>query len=280
MAIKLYKPTTPARRKTSIVSSSDITKDKPYKKLTVIKKSKAGRNNAGKITVRHRGGGAKRRIRLVDFKRLRFNEPAQVIAIEYDPNRSARIALVQYESGDLAYILAHADMKVGDKVMSADKKIAIKSGNRMPLEFIPAGVGVYNVELQPLAGGVLARSAGTDIMIQAIEGKYAQLKMPSGEIRLVKKECLATVGKVSNPDHRLVRIGKAGRKRHMGIRPTVRGKVMNPVDHPHGGGEGRQPIGLKYPKTKWGKHALGVKTRKKNKASNKFILKRRKRKRR
>ncbi len=280
MAIKIYKPTTPARRKTSVVSSSDITKQKPCKKLTVIKKSKAGRNNSGKITVRHRGGGVKRRIRLVDFKRLKFNEPAQVIAIEYDPNRSARIALIQYESGELSYILAHADMNVGDKVMSSDKKIAIKPGNRMPLEFIPPGIGVYNVELNPLAGGVLARSAGTDIMIQAIEGKYAQLKMPSGEIRLVKKECLATVGKVSNPDHRLVRIGKAGRKRHMGIRPTVRGKVMNPVDHPHGGGEGRQPIGLKYPKTKWGKHALGVKTRKKGKASDKLILKRRKSKKR
>ncbi len=280
MAIKIYKPTTPARRKTSVVSFSDITKKKPQKSLTIIKKKQAGRNNSGKITVRHRGGGAKRRIRLVDFKRLRFDEPARVIAIEYDPNRSARIALIQYESGELSYILAHAKMKVGDKIVSSQKKVAIQSGNRMPLEFIPAGIGVYNVELNPLKGGVLARSAGTDIMIQAIEGKYAQLKMPSGEIRLVKKECLATIGTVSNPDHRLVRIGKAGRKRHMGIRPTVRGKVMNPVDHPHGGGEGRQPIGLKYPKTKWGKHALGVKTSKKNKAANKFIVKRRKSKKR
>ncbi len=276
MAIKVYKPTTPARRKTSIVLPSDITKTRPEKKLTIAKRRKAGRNNTGKITIRHRGGGAKRRIRLVDFKRLKFDVPATVVAIEYDPNRSARIALIQYEDNQLAYILAHVKMKVGDKILSANKKIAVKEGNRMPLEYIPAGISVYNIELNPGRGGVIGRSAGTNIMIQAIEGKYAQVKMPSGEIRLIKKECLATVGSVSNPDHRLVRIGKAGRKRHMGIRPTVRGKVMNPCDHPHGGGEGRQPIGLKYPKTKWGKHALGVKTRKKNKASNKLIIKRRK----
>jgi len=276
MAIKIYKPTTPARRKTSIVSSSDITKNSPEKKLTIAKRRKAGRNNAGKITVRHRGGGAKRRIRLVDFKRFKFNESATVIAIEYDPNRSARIALIQYEDNQLAYILAHVKMKVGDKIISSDKKIDIKDGNRMPLEFIPAGINVYNIELNPGRGGIMGRSAGTNIMVQDIEGKYAQVKMPSGEIRLIKKECLATVGSVSNPDHRLVRIGKAGRKRHMGIRPTVRGKAMNPCDHPHGGGEGRHPIGLKYPKTKWGRHALGVKTRKSKKASSKLIIKNRK----
>ncbi len=280
MAIKAYKPTTPARRKTTIVSSEDITKKKPEKSLTVIKKQWAGRNNTGKITVRHRGGGAKRKLRLVDFKRLNYDIPAQVIAIEYDPNRSARIALVQYENGNLSYILAHSNMQVGDKIISSNKKISIKAGNRLPLEFIPAGIGVYNIELNPGEGGVFARSAGSSVVIQSIEGKYAQLKMPSGEVRLVKKECLATVGSVSNPDHRLVRIGKAGRKRHLGIRPTVRGKVMNPVDHPHGGGEGRQPIGLKYPKTKWGKHALGVKTRQKHKVSDRFIVKRRKKRRR
>lgn len=277
MAIKVYKPTTPARRKTSIVLSSDLTrKEKPEKRLTIAKRRKAGRNNTGKITIRHRGGGAKRRIRLVDFKRFNFDILGKVTAIEYDPNRSARIALVQYEDGEKRYILAAAGMKEGAKVLSSREKIDIKRGNRMPLEHIPAGTGVYNIELEPGRGGVMARSAGTGVMIQAIEGKYAQLKMPSGETRLVKKECMASIGQVSNIDHMLVRVGKAGRKRHMGIRPTVRGKVMNPCDHPHGGGEGRQPIGMKYPKTKWGKHALGVKTRKRKKWSNKMIIKRRK----
>jgi large subunit ribosomal protein L2 len=276
MAIKVYKPTTPARRKTSIVSSSDITKTKPEKNLTIAKKRSAGRNSSGKITVRHRGGGAKRRIRLVDFKRVRFGDKAGVVAIEYDPGRTSRIALIQYEDGALSYILSANGLKVGDKVVSDEKKVAIEKGNRMPLEFIPSGIAVYNIEINPGRGGVMVRSAGSSAMIQAVEGKFAQLKMPSGEIRLVKKECMATVGQVSNPDHRLVRIGKAGRKRHMGIRPTVRGKAMNPCDHPHGGGEGRHPIGMKYPKTKWGKHALGVKTRKKNKWSNKMIIKRRK----
>ncbi|NCP17078.1 50S ribosomal protein L2 [Candidatus Kuenenbacteria bacterium CG_4_9_14_3_um_filter_39_14] len=274
MAIKIYKPTTPARRKTSIVSFSDITKSKPEKKLTVTRKTFAGRNKSGKITVRHRGGGAKRRIRLVDFKRLKFNQPASVAAIEYDPNRSARIALVQYEDGQLSYILAADGIKVGDKIVSSDEKVAIKVGNRMPLEFIPAGINVYNVELNPGQGGVMARSAGSSAVVQAIEGKFVQLKMPSGEIRLVKKECLATIGQVSNPDHRLVRLGKAGRQRHRGIRPSVRGKAMNPCDHPHGGGEGRHPIGMRYPKTKWGKHAMGVKTRNNKRWSNRMIIQR------
>lgn len=276
MAIKVYKPITPARRKTSIVSSLDISKKKPEKRLTLARKNKAGRNSSGKITVRHRGGGAKRRIRLVDFKRFKFDQPARVIAIEYDPNRSARIVLIEYEDKEKAYVLAPNNVKIGDSLVSSDKKIAVKPGNRMPLKFIPAGVAVYNIELNPGRGGVMVRSAGASAILQAVEAKYAQLKMPSGEIRLVSKESLATLGSVSNPDHRLVRIGKAGRKRHMGIRPTVRGKAMNPVDHPHGGGEGRHPIGMKYPKTKWGKHALGVKTRKKNKWSNKMIIKRRK----
>jgi large subunit ribosomal protein L2 len=276
MAIKVYKPTTPARRKTSVVLSSDITKTKPEKNLTAPRKNRAGRNKSGKITVRHRGGGAKRRLRSVDFKRHTFDQPAKVVAIEYDPNRSARIALVQYPDGNLSYILAANGIKVGSQVMSSKKKIDVKRGNRMPLEFIPAGIGLYNIELNPGRGGVLVRSAGTTAMLQGVEGKFAQIKMPSSEIRLIKKECLASIGSLSNPDHRLIRVGKAGRKRHMGIRPTVRGKAMNPVDHPHGGGEGRQPIGLKYPKTPWGKHALGVKSRKKNKWSNKMIIKRRK----
>ena len=276
MAIRVYKPTTPARRKTSVVISSDITKTKPEKSLTKAKKRQAGRNKTGKITVRHRGGGAKRRLRLVDFKRHIFDQPAEIIAIEYDPNRSARIALIKYPDGQLSYILAANDFKLGSQIVSSNKKVAIHKGNRMPLEFIPAGISLYNIELNPGRGGVLARSAGTSAILQAVEGKFAQLKMPSSEIRLVKKECLATIGSLSNPDHRLVRIGKAGRKRHMGIRPTVRGKAMNPVDHPHGGGEGRHPIGLKYPKTPWGKHALGVKTRKKGKWSDKMIIKRRK----
>ena len=279
MAIKIYKPTTPARRKTSVVLSSDITKKKPEKALTLARKNRAGRNKSGKITVRHRGGGAKRRIRMIDFKRQKFNQPAKVVAIEYDPNRSARIALIEYEDGQKSYILAAHGIKVGHSVIASDKKVAIQKGNRMPLGVIPPGISVYNIELNPGRGGVMVRSAGSSASLQAVEGKFAQLKMPSGEIRLVKKECLASIGQVSNPDHRLVRLGKAGRKRHKGIRPTVRGKAMNPADHPHGGGEGRHPIGLKYPKTPWGKHALGVKTRKKGKWSNKMIIKRRKKRR-
>ncbi len=276
MAIKLYKPTTPARRKTSVVSSSDLTKTKPEKNLTIPKKQLGGRNNSGQITVRHRGGGAKRRIRLVDFQRTNFNQPATVSAIEYDPNRSARLALLTYQNGLKSYILAAEGLKVGDQVMSSQEKIDIKTGNRMPLEFIPLGIMVHDIELQPGAGSVIARSAGNGVFIQAVEGRFAQLKMPSGEIRLVKKECLATVGRVSNPDHGLVRYGKAGRSRHRGIKPTVRGKAMNPCDHPHGGGEGRHPIGMPYAKTLWGKHALGVKTRKPKRWSNKMILTRRK----
>ncbi|MFH1890847.1 MAG: 50S ribosomal protein L2 [Candidatus Kuenenbacteria bacterium] len=279
MAIKVYKPTTPARRKTSIVSFSDLSKKKPEKKLTIPKKQYAGRNNTGKITVRHKGGGVKRRIRLVDFRRNKFDMPAKVAAIEYDPNRSARIALIEYKDGQKSYILAETMLKVGNDVMSSEKKIDIKPGNRMPLEFIPAGTTIYNVELESGKGGVMARSAGAGVVIQAIEGNLAQLKMPSTEIRLVKKECMASIGQVSNPEHMLVRLGKAGRVRRKGIRPTVRGKAMNPCDHPHGGGEGRHPIGMKYPKTPWGKHALGVKTRKNKKWSNKMIIKRRKKKR-
>lgn len=286
MAIKVYKPTTPARRRTSVVSSSDLTKKKREKSLTTRLKKKSGRNNAGRLTVRHRGGGARKIYRQVDFKRLRFGEKAEVKAIEYDPNRNARIALIEYQEkeksekgkreGNKSYILAASGMKVGDKVVSAEKKVAVKRGNRMPLEFMPQGTMVYNVEFEPGKGGKMARGAGTGIMLQNVEGKYAQLKMPSGEIRLVPKKCLASVGQVSNPEYKLVRWGKAGRSRHKGIKPTVRGKAMNPVDHPHGGGEGSQPIGMKHPKTKWGKPALGVKTRRKT-WTNKLIVKRRKR---
>lgn len=275
MAIKIYKPTTPARRKTSIVDSSDLTKTKPEKSLTKKIQKKSGRNNQGRITVRHRGGGAKRKYRIIDFKRLKFDQPAKVIAIEYDPNRTSRIALIEYEDGIKSYIIAAHGMQVGDVVVSSLKRTDMKSGNRMPLSEVPVGSFVYNIELNPGRGGIMARSAGATVVLQGIEGNFAQLKMPSGEIRLVKKECLATLGQVSNIEHSLVRVGKAGRKRHMGWRPTVRGKVMNPVDHPHGGGEGNQPIGMKHPKTKWGKPALGVKTRKRKKWSSKMIVKRR-----
>ena len=277
MAIKVYKPTTPGRRKMSVVSSEDITRSKPEKKLTVGLKKRQGRSK-GKITVRHRGSGARKQYRIIDFKRDRYDEVATVRTIEYDPNRNARIALIQYEDGEKRYMIASLGLKVDDTVVSSNEKVDIKMGNRMPLERIPAGTGVYNVERSPGRVAVMVRAAGTLATLQAIEGKFAQLKMPSGEIRLVRKECSATVGQVSNPDHRLIRWGKAGRMRHRGIRPTVRGKVMNPVDHPHGGGEGSQPIGMKYPKTPWGKPALGVPTRNKKKASSKLIIKSRKKK--
>ncbi len=276
MPIKLYKPTTPARRRTSVVDSSDLTKNKKREKqLCKSLKKYSGRNNQGRITVRHRGGGSKKIYRIIDFKRTKFDVQATVEAIEYDPNRNARIALIKYKDNTKSYILAAVDMKVNDTVMSSDKKIEAKNGNRMPLELIPQGSMVYNVEVEPNRGGKVARSAGTGIVLQNVEGKYAQLKIPSGEIKLFKKECFATIGQVSNPEAKLVRIGKAGRKRHMGIKPTVRGKAMNPVDHPHGGGEGKHPIGMKHPKTKWGKPSLGVKTRKK-KWTDKLIIKRRK----
>ncbi len=275
MSIKVYKPTTPARRRTSVVSSSDLTKKKREKSLCVSLNKKSGRNSQGKITVRHHGGGAKKNYRKVDFKRDKYDMPAVVEAIEYDPNRNARIALVKYEDGEKRYILACVGMQMGDKVISSQNKIKIANGNRLPLELVPAGQSVYNIELEVGKGGKLGRSAGTAIMLQAIEGKYAQLKMPSGEIRLVNKKCAATLGQVSNPVAGMVRVGKAGRKRHMGIKPTVRGKAMNPVDHPHGGGEGKHPIGMKNPKTPWGKPALGVKTRRKT-WTDKLIIKRRK----
>lgn len=277
MSIRIYKPTTPGRRsKTSIVDFKQIAKKKPEKKLTIGKKRISGRSK-GKITVRHRGGGAKRKYRQIDFKQDKFDIPAEVLSIEYDPNRSSYIALIRYQDGEKKYIIAPQDLKVGDKIISSRKeKIEIKSGNRFLLKYIPLGMNVYNVELEQGRGAKMARSAGNYVNLLAIEEGYAHLKLPSGEIRKVKDSCMASIGQVSKPEHKFIRLGKAGRKRWKGRRPEVRGKAMNPCSHPHGGGEGRSPIGLKHPKTKWGKPALGVKTRKKKKWTNKLIIKRRK----
>lgn len=277
MPIKVYKPTTAARRKSSVQDFSDITKIEPEKSLTVRLQRKSGRNNTGKITVRHQGGGAKRLYRLVDFQQRKFDVPAEVKAIEYDPNRGARIILVEYADGDKSYFLAPQGIKIGDKLISSQNKVEAKVGNRMPLEHIPVGLFVYNIELTSGKGGQIVRGAGNGAQFQVMEGDYAQLKLPSGEVRFVKKNCLATIGMVSNQDYNLIRWGKAGRIRKRGVRPTVKGKNMNPVDHPHGGGEGHSPIGLRGgPKTMWGKKARGVKTRKPGKWSEKFILKGRK----
>jgi len=280
MAVIKRKPITPGLRQARFDDFSDITKSKPEKGLVKAKKRTSGRNNQGKITIRHRGGGAKRAIRVIDFKREKFGVPAKVEAIEYDPNRGSRIALLVYADGEKRYIVSPVGLEVGSTVMSSKEKIEINAGNAMPLKYIPAGVPVYNVELEPGRGGKIARGAGNSLNVMGAEGKFAQLKMPSGEIRIVKKDCLCTVGQVSNPDRRHMKIGSAGRNRHLGWRPVVRGTAMNPVDHPHGGGEGNQPIGLKHPKTRWGKPALGVKTRKPKKASTKYILQRRKKKKR
>jgi len=280
MAIKKYKPTTPGRRKASVLDNKDLLTDKqPEKSLTKYIKRKAGRNNQGRITVRHRGGGAKRLYREIDFKRNKYGIKAKVVSIEYDPNRTANIALLSYLDGAKAYCLAPDGLKAGDIVVSSDKACDLKVGNRMPLKYIPAGTAVHAVELYPGQGARLARSAGVAIMIMGMDKGKVQLKMPSGEIRLVPEDCSATIGSVGNSDYGNVRLGKAGRMRHLGIRPTVRGKAMNPIDHPHGGGEGGAPIGMKHPKTPWGKPALGVKTRKKGKESDKLILRRRRTKR-
>lgn len=277
MAIKAYKPTTPSRRHTSVAIGKNVSKkNKPLKKLTVIRKQKSGRNNQGKITVRHRGGGAKRYIRQVDFKRDKFDIPGKIESVEYDPNRNAHIALVCYQDGERRYILAAEGMKAGETVICSKTKLKVFNGNRFPLSLIPSGMSVYNIELKPGQGGKIVRGAGARSIFMGVEDKYAQIKLPSSEIRLVPKDCLATLGQVSNAEFRNIRWGKAGRIRHKGFRPTVRGKAMNPCDHPHGGGEGRQPIGMKHPKTPWGKVALGAKTRKKTKYSDKLILKRRK----
>lgn len=274
MGINKVKANTPGRREASFDDFQDLTKFSPEKNLIVIKKKRGGRNAQGKITVRHQGGGAKRFVRLVDFKRDKFNVPATVAAIEYDPNRGARLALLHYVDGDKRYIIAPLDLKVGEKVLSSKELIELKVGNALPLQFIPAGMPVSSVELEPGQGAKIARGAGNVVFVMGVEGKYAQLKMPSGEIRQVKKECLCTIGQVSNPDKRHISLGKAGRSRYLGIRPTVRGTAMNPNDHPHGGGEGNQPIGLRHPKTPWGKPALGVKTRRKH-SSDRLIIKRR-----
>lgn len=275
MAVKVYKPTTNGRRNMSVLDyKSEITTDKPCKSLTVSLKKRAGRNNQGKITVRHRGGGVKRKYRIIDFKRNKDDIVGRIASIEYDPNRSANIALVNYADGERRYILAAKGMKVGDVIESGNKK-DIKVGNAMPLGDIPMGTLIHNIELKPGKGGQLVRSAGSSAQLLGKEGKYVLVRLTSGEVRKILATCRATVGEVGNESHELVKIGKAGRKRHMGIRPTVRGSVMNPNDHPHGGGEGRAPVGRKSPLTPWGKPALGLKTRKKNKQSNKYIVRRR-----
>jgi large subunit ribosomal protein L2 len=274
MPIKKYKPVGNGRRLSSVQSFKDVTKFEPEKSLVVFRKQKSGRSG-GKITVRHRGGGARRYVRVIDSRREKFDIPAKVVAIEYDPNRGARLLLLQYRDGEKRYILAPQNIKVGDVVVSSlIGNCEIKVGNRLPLEKIPVGINVCDVEIEVGKGGQMVRGAGATAQIMAVEGNFATLKLPSGEVRMVAKECMATVGEISNPDFGLVRWGKAGRTRLRGIRPTVRGKVMNPVDHPHGGGEGRNPIGLKHPKTPQGKPAFGVKTRRK-KASDKFIVSRR-----
>ncbi len=274
MGIKRYKPYTPSRRHMTSSDFAEITKSKPEKSLVTVLKKNSGRNNQGKITVRHQGGGTRTKYRIIDFKRNKDNIPARVAAIEYDPNRTANIALLFYADGEKRYIIAPNGLKVGDKVMSgANAEIHI--GNALPLKMIPIGTEIHNIELKVGAGGQMVRSAGNVAQLMAKEGKFATLRLPSGEMRLVPIDCKATVGQVGNLDHELINIGKAGRKRHMGIRPTVRGSVMNPNDHPHGGGEGRTPIGRPAPSTPWGKPALGYKTRKKNKKSNKYIIRKR-----
>lgn len=275
MPIKKYRPVTKGRRESSVQDFSDITRSEPEKSLIIARKEFAGRSG-GKITVRHKGGGHKQYVRVVDFRRDKFDIPGKVDSIEYDPNRGARISLVIYKDGEKRYIITPDGLKVGDMIVSSMTAAEIQTGNRLPLEKIPVGMMVHSVELTPGKGGQLGRGAGNSVQFLALEGEYATLRLPSGEVRNVSKSCMATLGTVSNPDYHLVRYGKAGRMRHRGIRPTVRGKVMNPVDHPHGGGEGKHPIGMKYPKTKWGKHALGVKTRNNKKSSTQLILTRRK----
>ena len=274
MGIKTYRPYTPSRRQMTGSDFSEITKTTPEKSLLAPKSRQAGRNNQGKITVRHRGGGAKKKYRIVDFKRRKDGISANVIGIEYDPNRTANIALICYEDGEKAYILAPEGLKVGMKVMNGPEA-EVRVGNCLPLSEIPVGTQVHNIELYPGKGGQLVRSAGNSAQLMAKEGKYATLRLPSGEMRMVPLVCRASVGVVGNSDHNLINLGKAGRKRHMGIRPTVRGSVMNPNDHPHGGGEGKTGIGRPGPCTPWGKPALGLKTRKRNKSSNKLIVRRR-----
>ncbi len=274
MGIKSYKPYTPSRRNMTGSDFSEVTKTTPEKSLLAPIKKNSGRNNQGKITVRHHGGGNRKKYRIIDFKRRKDDVPAKVIGIEYDPNRTANIALICYADGEKAYILAPEGLKDGMTVMNGEKA-EVRVGNCMPLDRIPVGTLLHNIELYPGKGGQLVRSAGNAAQLMAKEGKYATLRLPSGEMRMVPINCRATIGTLGNGDHNLIKIGKAGRKRHMGVRPTVRGSVMNPNDHPHGGGEGKAPIGRPGPCTPWGKPALGLKTRKKNKKSNKLIVRRR-----
>ncbi|MDR2047771.1 MAG: 50S ribosomal protein L2 [Clostridiales bacterium] len=272
MAIINYKPTTPGRRGMSVSSYGELTRGKPERSLLAVKEKTGGRNNSGKITVRHIGGGNRQKYRIIDFKRNKDGVPAKVAGIQYDPNRSANIALLHYADGEKRYILAPAGLNKGDTVLSG-AGADIKAGNALPLENIPVGTFVHNIEMQPGKGGQIARAAGISAQLMAKEGKYATIRLPSGEVRLIVLKCKATIGQVGNIEHELVSIGKAGRKRHMGVKPTVRGVVMNPCDHPHGGGEGKSPIGMPSPVTPWGKPAMGYKTRNKRK-SGKFIIKR------
>jgi large subunit ribosomal protein L2 len=273
VAVKVYRPTSPGRRGMSGYTFDEITRSKPEKSLLRAKKSQAGRNFRGKVTVRHRGGGEKRRLRIIDFKRDKIDIPGRVAAIEYDPNRSARIALIHYADGEKRYIIAPLGLKVDDKVMSGPNA-EIKPGNAMPMRSMPTGTEIHNIEMRKGRGGQIVRSAGASAQLMVKEGEYVLLRLPSGEIRRVRSECMATIGQIGNLEHQNINLGKAGRKRHMGWRPTVRGSAMTPRDHPHGGGEGRSPIGLPGPKTPWGKPAMGYKTRK-PKASDRMIVKRR-----
>ena len=278
MAVKKYKPTTPGRRGMTGHTFEEVTKTKPERSLLVSRKKFSGRNNSGRVTVRHRGGGSRRKIRLIDFKRDKRGIPATVAAIEYDPNRTARLALLNYADGEKRYIIAPLNLKVGDKV-EAGENVDIRAGNSLPIANIPAGTLIHNIELKEGRGGQIVRAAGSSAQLMAKEGDYAQVRLPSGEVRLVRQTCYATIGQIGNVDSGNVKLGKVGRKRHMGIRPTVRGTAMSPRDHPHGGGEGRSPIGMPGPKSPWGKPTLGAKTRN-NKDTDKFIVRRRGRKRR
>ena len=275
MGMKHFSAYTPSRRNMTVSTFDEITKKTPEKSLLAKKKKNAGRNSYGRITVRHQGGGNRQKYRIIDFKRKKDDMPATVVGIEYDPNRTSNIALIKYEDGTLSYILAPVGLKDGDTVVSG-QNADIKVGNCLPIENIPVGTLIHNIELNPGQGGKMVRTAGGEAQLMAKEGQYAHVRLPSGEMRLVLSRCRATIGTIGNAEHSNIKLGKAGRKRHMGIRPTVRGSVMNPVDHPHGGGEGRAPVGHAGPLTPWGKPALGYKTRKKNKASDKFIVKRRK----
>ena len=274
MGVKRYRPLTPSQRQMTVSDFAEITRSKPEKSLVQHLPTHSGRNGQGKITVRHRGGGAKIKYRLIDFKRNKDGIPAKVHAVEYDPNRTANIALLHYTDGEKRYILAPIGVKVGDTLMSGEEA-EVRPGNALPMRFIPVGTEIHNIEMKLGRGGQLVRSAGNVAQLMAKDEKYATVRLPSGEMRLVPVNCRATIGQVGNQDHELINVGKAGKKRHMGIRPTVRGSVMNPNDHPHGGGEGKAPIGRSAPSTPWGKPALGYKTRKKNKHSNKYVVRKR-----